>query len=133
MCRRPIYFKGFHKVEEQWNEDAWETRCSEIFEHAIEDAMQDLQFMLTIWPKDYHAFFMRKTMREFRKTERMFSAMKECGFASDDIDYVINETDVYFAKPEKVYIVDSPVYEKVPYTSRSKMHKAMRFKKNNVR
>jgi hypothetical protein len=120
-------------VEEQWNEDAWETRCSEIFEHAIEDAMQDLQFMLTIWPKDYHAFFLRKTMREFRKTERMFSAMKECGFASDDIDYVINETDVYFANPEKVYIVDSPVYEKVPYTSRSKMHKAMRFKKNNVR
>jgi len=51
MCRRPIYFKGFHKIREEWDEAAWETRCSEIFSDALtqrieeylEDTEQDCQ------------------------------------------------------------------------------------------
>ena len=133
MCRRPIYFKGFHKVEDQWKMDAWETRCSEVYDQLIEDAMQDLQFMLSIWPKDYHAFFLRKTMREFRKTERMFSAMKESFYDSDEIDYLLNETDFYFTKAlgSSSYEPAIPRREKAPY--KPVVHKAMRFKKNNVR
>ena len=118
-------------MEEQWNEDAWETRCSEVYDQLIEDAMQDLQFMLTIWPKDYHAFFLRKTMREFRKTERMFSALKENCYESDEIDYLLNETDFYFTKMMGSYMPVLPRREKVAY--KPVVHKAMRFKKNNVR
>jgi len=41
MCRRPIYFKGFHRVREQWDEAAWETRCSEVLSEAIDQRVAD--------------------------------------------------------------------------------------------
>ena len=131
MCRRTIYFKGFHKVEESWNEDAWETRCSEVYDQLVDDALDYLQKMLIIWPKDFHAFFLRKTMRELKHNERMFVALKQNGFASEEIDYLFNETDYYFSKMDGSYIPTTPRREKVPY--KPAVHKAMRFKKNNVR
>jgi hypothetical protein len=118
-------------VEEQWNKDAWETRCSEVFEHSIEEVMQDLREMLIAWPQEFHAFFKRKAMKDLRATERMFAAMKECGYEADEIDYLLNETDMYFAKLLGRYIHTLPRREKVPY--KPVVHKAMRFKKNNVR
>ena len=131
MCRRPIYFKGFHKVEEQWNMDAWETRCSEVFEHSVEDVMQNLKEMLVAWPQEFHAFFRRNAMRELKKNERMFSSLKEGGFDSEEIDYLLNDTDFYFTKAFGSYTPALPRQEKVAY--KPTVHKAMRFKKNNVR
>ena len=131
MCRRPIYFKGFHKVEDQWNEDAWETRCSEALEHSIEDTLQTLCENLVQWPPEFHAFFTRHAMKDLRKNERMFSALKENGFDSEEIDYLLNETDVYFVKNHGICMPAVPRHEKVPY--KRNVHKAMRFKKNNVR
>jgi hypothetical protein len=131
MCRRPIYFKGFHKVEEQWNEDAWETRCSEAFEHSVEDELQNLKEMLTLWPKEFHPFFLRKAMRQLKMNERMFSSLKEGGFDSEEIDYLLNETDFYFTNTFGSYVPMAPRREKVSY--KPVVHKAMRFKKNNVR
>ena len=131
MCRRPIYFKGFHKLEDQWNMDAWETRCSEAFEHSVEDVMQLLHDDLVTWPREFHAFFLRKSMRRLRMNERMFSAMKEGGFDSEEIDYLLNETDIYFTNALESYVPTVRRREKVPY--KPAVHKAMRFKKNNVR
>ena len=131
MCRRPIYFKGFHKVEDQWNMDAWETRCSEAFEQSVEEVMQNLKEMLTQWPPEFHAFFTRNAMKELKKNERMFSCLKESGFEAEEIDYLLNETEFYFTKMFGQYTPKSPRREKVPY--KPVVHKAMRFKKNNVR
>jgi len=131
MCRRPIYFKGFHRVEEQWSIEAWETRCSEVFEHSVEDVIQNVREMLDQWPHQFHAFFTRKAMKDLRATERMFSVLKESGYESEEIDYLLNETDMYFAKLVGRYIPTLPRYEKASY--KPVVHKAMRFKKNNVR
>jgi len=35
MCRRPVYFQGFHKVKREWDEQAYETRCAETFSENI--------------------------------------------------------------------------------------------------
>jgi len=131
MCRRPIYFKGFHAVEKQWKVDAWETRCSEVFESSVEDALQNLRETLCLWPPEFHAFFLRKTMHDLKKTERMFSAMKDSCFESDEIDYMLNETDFYYTTMMGAYMPVLPRREKVAY--KPVVHKAMRFKKNNVR
>jgi hypothetical protein len=131
MCRRPIYFKGFHKLEEQWNMDAWETRCSEVFDNSVEDVIQNMQEMLILWPQKFHAFFKRNAMRELKKTERMFFSLKESCYASEEIDYLLNETDFYFANTTGSYEPVLPRREKVAY--KPTVYKAMRFKKNNVR
>ena len=131
MCRRPIYFRGFHKVEDQWNEDAHDMRCSEAFEKSVDEVMQNLRDMREEWPPEFHAFFARKAMGELRMNERMFSSLKEGGFSPEEIDYLLNETDVYFINTLGSYIPTRPRHEKVPY--KLNVHKAMRFKKNNVR
>jgi len=131
MCRRPIYFRGFHRVEEQWNTDAWETRCSEAFEHSVEDVLEDFKEMLIAWPKDFHPFFRRKAMKDLQMNERMFSSLKESGCDSEEIDYLLNETDMYCVKVFGSYVPVLPRREKVAY--KPVVHKAMRFKKNNVR
>jgi len=111
--------------------DAWETRCAEVFEHSVEDAMDYLRETLNTLPEDLHPFFLRNTMRELRMAERMFSSLKESGFASEEIDYLLNETDFYFTKAFGTYVPALPRREKAPY--KPIVHKAMRFKKNNVR
>ena len=111
--------------------DAWDTRCSEVFEHSIDDVMQNLKETLSLWPHKFHPFFLQKAMRDLRMTERMFSSLKESGFDSDEIDYLLNETDFYFTKAFGSYIPALPRREKVAY--KPTVHKAMRFKKNNVR
>ena len=118
-------------MEEQWNEDAWETRCSEIYDQLVDDAMQNLKEMLILWPREFHAFFKRNAMRELRHNERMFVALKQGGYASEEIDYLFNDTDFYFTKMLGSYLPKTPRGEKVAY--KPAVHKAMRFKKNNVR
>jgi hypothetical protein len=118
-------------VEDQWNMDAWETRCSEVFEQSVEHTVQDLSETLSEWPKEFHAFFLRNAMRELKKNERMFSCLKESGYEAEEIDYLLNETDFYFTKMFGQYLPKNPRREKVPY--KPAVHKAMRFKKNNVR
>jgi len=131
MCRRPIYFKGFHKVEHKWNEEAWEVRCSEAFEKSVDDTIQNLCENLVQWSSEFHPFFIRHAMNNLRENERMFSTMKEECFDSEEIDYLLNETDIYFAKNHEIYMPAVPRHEKVSY--KRNVHKAMRFKKNNVR
>lgn len=131
MCRRPIYFKGFHKVEEQWNEDARETRCSEVYDQLVDDSFDYLREMLNTFPKELHAFFLRNAMRDLRRNERMFVSLKQSGYESDVIDYLFNETDFYFTDTFGTYVHAAPFPEKAPY--KPNVHKAMRFKKNNVR
>ena len=70
-------------------------------------------------------------MHDLKKTERMFSAMKDSCFESDEIDYMLNETDFYYTTMMGAYMPVLPRREKVAY--KPVVHKAMRFKKNNVR
>jgi predicted RNA-binding protein len=130
MCRRPIYFKGFKKVEEQWNKDAWETKCADAFEATVETTFENLQSSFVIWPPEFHAFFRRRAIKDLVMAERMFACLKECGFAAEEIDYLLNETDLYYSKAEREF-KSEPVREKAAYTPR--VNKGMRFKKNNVR
>jgi hypothetical protein len=111
--------------------DAWETRCSEVFDNSVEDVIQNMQEMLILWPQKFHAFFKRNAMRELKKTERMFFSLKESCYASEEIDYLLNETDFYFANTTGSYEPVLPRREKVAY--KPTVYKAMRFKKNNVR
>jgi len=41
MCRRPMYFRGFHKMQDQWNEDSWEGRCADIFGEALQERISE--------------------------------------------------------------------------------------------
>lgn len=46
MCRRPMYWKGFHKHRDQWNKESYEFKTGEVFmenlESYVEEALESL-------------------------------------------------------------------------------------------
>jgi len=101
-------------VQDQWDEDAWHTRCSEAFEASVENVLENFEEMKTQWPVEFHPFFRRQAMRHMLMNERMIRCLKDCGHTADEIDYLVNETDMYFSKSSWQY-VDEPIQDKVPY------------------
>jgi len=47
MCRRPMYWRGFHKQRDQWNNEAYEIKLGELFSENIdsyvEEALESLE------------------------------------------------------------------------------------------
>lgn len=106
MCRRPIYFKGFHKTREQWNEEAYDTRCSEILSETIDRALEQALVM-----SDYFGDEMLDAvMEDIADIEKTWRFLHHEDICSDDIDYVLNETDEYYSDRRigKVWYIDEP-------------------------
>ena len=36
MCRRPVYFKGFHKIRDEWNREAYEAKAGDVFSENLD-------------------------------------------------------------------------------------------------
>ena len=41
MCRRPMYWRGFHKTKEEWDREAYETKASETLAQNIEEFLTE--------------------------------------------------------------------------------------------
>lgn len=110
MCRRPIYFKGFHKVREQWDEDAWENRCAEVFSEALDDAFVQAQDMADSFPEQFRSEIMAEAIDDMVELEKTFRFLKAENIASDDIAYVLMETMDYYSDRhlDRVRWLDEP-------------------------
>jgi hypothetical protein len=97
----------------------------------VDSSIENFESMLKVWPEEFHPFFRRQAIRDLVMSERMFTCLKDCGLEPDEIDYLMNDTDLYYSKAEREYHSD-PVREKAPRRGRV-VHKASRFKKSNVR
>jgi hypothetical protein len=68
MCRAPIYFKGFHKVREQWNEDARENKCDEVFSQALDECFAEAQDFAESLPPRWRDRIMKDAFDNVYKT-----------------------------------------------------------------
>jgi hypothetical protein len=92
-----MYFRGFHQVRDQWDEDAWEDRCAEVFSSVIDETLEEgFEFASHFGPKGQKRI-MRDLITEIRELERTYNFLKIREIASDDIEYVLTETDDYFS------------------------------------
>ena len=110
MCRRPMYFKGFHKVRDEWNEDAWESRCADVFSEAIDYAFEDAQTMAEVFPPRWRSQIMSDLMEDLKDTEKTLRFLKSEDVTSEDIEYVLLGSDDYYSdrRINKVWYVDEP-------------------------
>ena len=97
MCRKPIYFKGFHRVRDQWDEDAWETRCGEVFGEAIDACIADAFEMASLFPRRYRREILGEIAVDLKDIERTFRSLKAEGLVAEDIEYLMLETDMYMS------------------------------------
>lgn len=97
MCRRPVHFKGFHKVREQWDEDAWETRCSEVFAEAFDNCLSESMDMVEAFPRKYHREILADALQDLVDLEKTYRFLKHEDLCSEDIEYVLFETGDYYS------------------------------------
>ena len=97
MCRRPMYFKGFHKVREQWNEEAWENQCAEVLSDAIDGVFENAQEFVSFFPEEFQDEIMAGVIDDVIEVEKTFRFLKAEGITADDIAYVIMDTADYYS------------------------------------
>lgn len=105
-----MYFKGFHKVREQWNEDAWESRCADVFSEAIDGAFSDAQLMAEAFPAHWYSRIMSDLIEDLKDTEKTLRFLKSEDVASEDIEYVLLGSDDYYSDRHinKFRYIDEP-------------------------
>lgn len=110
MCRRPVYFRGFTKVQEQWDEESWDTRCTEAYGAAIDECLEEgLELAEAFGPKTARRI-LNITMEELRDIESTYNFMRSRDVSSEDIEYVLMETDESYSDRhmEKCEWIDEP-------------------------
>lgn len=122
MCRRPIYFKGFAKVRDQWNEDAWDTRCSEVLSAAIDECIAESVEMAAYFPPRLRKRVLVDAIQDIKDVERTFRFLKAADLTSEDIEYILMDTADYYSDRHMnmVYSYNEPPK---PWISRYVMHK----------
>lgn len=99
MCRRPINFRGFHKLRREWDEAAWETKCSDVFGEFIDTAFRDFQDLA----EDYGSEdAMRILVQELKDGDRTYKFLRS---------YEVDPAEIcYFLIDEPQYLSDRRVY-----------------------
>ena len=97
MCRRPVYFKGFHKVREQWNQDAWDTRCTEVFGEAVDACLTESLEMAEMFPRKYRKQILADALEDLADIEKTYRFLRHEDLDDESIAYVLLETADYYS------------------------------------
>ena len=116
MCRRPMYFKGFHKAREAWDEEAWEGRCDEVFGETFDAVLTEAIEMAEYFPRRFRREILSETLTDLREMEKTFRFLKSEGYYADEIDFVLNETANYYSDRhiDQCRYIDEPPKELAP-------------------
>lgn len=115
MCRRPMYFKGFHKVREEWNDEAYENRCAEILGEALDESIAESLEMAETFPT-FRDEILEDAMQDLLEIERTFRYLKNEDLHTDYIDYVLRYTADYYSDRhlDRVRYLDEPPKDLAP-------------------
>ncbi len=96
MCRRTMYFRGFHKVREEWDNEAYENRCAEILGEALDESITE-SFEMSETFEEYRDEILEDLVYDLVDIERTFRYLKHEDLHPDDLDYVLRYTDDYYS------------------------------------
>ena len=95
MCRTPIYFKGFHKVREQWGAEARENKCAEVFGEAIDACVTQAFEYADEFPARWRPVILREIIEDIKDLERTYRVLMSYGADPEDIDDAFYYEDYY--------------------------------------
>ena len=95
MCRSPIYWSGFHKVRDEWNEEAYENKCADVFSQALDEAFEEAQEFAEQFPPRWRSRVLRDVIEDFIDIEKTYRFMKWHDAHPDAIEDVFYYGDYY--------------------------------------
>jgi hypothetical protein len=109
MCRAPIYFKGFHKVRERWDEDAYENKCEEVFGEALDECFAEAQEFASEFPEKWRARIFKDVIEDFIEVEKTYRFLRNVGAGPDDMQEAFEWGDYYSDRHmDKCLFLDEP-------------------------
>lgn len=100
MCRRPVYFKGFYARKSNWENDSWYNQCQDVYGEAFDALL----------------CYRKVTVRDLKYLESTFLCLLMEGLLPDEVDYILNDTDMYLSARLHEKVVewyDDPIKTKV--------------------
>jgi hypothetical protein len=98
MCRRPIYFKGFHKVREEWDDDHWRNKCLDVIEEFRSSLIADaFETAAMFTRKKWRESMMDNLVDDLKDLDRTTRLLMDEGIDSTWLDFILNETDDYYS------------------------------------
>ena len=124
MCRRAVYFKGFHMVRQQWDVDAWNTKCDETFDEALTRSIADSFEMADAFKNKYRREILAELVIDLKEIEKTYHFLKYEGVSAEDIEFIMLDTDDYYSDRHltKLYWSNEPVKDRAtlyPYVEKS--------------
>jgi hypothetical protein len=112
MCRAPVYFKGFHAVRDRWNEDAWDTKCTEVFGDALDDAIEEAREYTRLFPPRWRQRIMRDLLEDIVHLEKTYRFLRSENLDPEVMDEVFYWGDYYSDRHmNKYWYQDDPPKE----------------------
>ena len=91
MCRRPVYFRGFHKVRIDWEIDSWYEQCQQLFGDRFDAEIEATVYLGKL------CGLKRFSPKHIRDLESTFECGLIDGLLVDEMDYLLNESGAYFS------------------------------------
>ena len=115
MCRAPVYFKGFHRVRDQWNEDAHDAKCTEVFGDALDARFAEAQEFADSFPAKWRSRIFNEVIDDFIDIEKTYRFLKNEGVDPEVMEDVFYYEDYYSDRHMNKYsYLDEPVKETAP-------------------
>ena len=95
LCRRPMYWRGFHAVKEAWDDEAYENKCTEVFGQALDECFEEAQDFADDFPPQWRSRIFRDLIEDFLDLEKTFRFLKNERVHPDDIEEVFYYGDYY--------------------------------------
>ena len=98
MCRKPIHFKGFSKIREQWDQESCEIRCNEIIDEAMTAVIEEaFEFCAEVGSNRMRRIVLEGVMEDLSDIEKTARFLKSWNVSPQELEYWLLETDDYFS------------------------------------
>ena len=112
MCRRPVYWRGFHTIRDQWDEEAWDTKCSEVFSQEIDNCFEEYQDLLEEDSPKWNRKIYAQMMSEIIDAEKTYRFLRSEGLDPEVIEDIFYYGDYYSDRNIHKWVwYDEPVKE----------------------
>ena len=79
MCRKPMYWRGFHQIRDAWDREAWEGKCAEVFSEALDERFAEAQEFAEAFSAKWRARIFKEVIDDFMDIEKTYRFLKsEC-------------------------------------------------------
>ena len=98
MCRAPIYFRGFHKLREEWDDDHWRNKCMDtVEEFRVSIITEAFETSAMFSRKKWRDQIMDSLMDDLKDLDRTVRVLMDEGVDSNWFEFVLFETDEYYS------------------------------------